>query len=211
MFGWLNSILGWASSGLDDLWHKVISVFQVIYSYVDNLVGQIIRDINSVYQWTWGLIQAVERMAQSIYTIVTQWAIHQLVAIEAWVGRLWNSLYGYVQSIVAWTSQWVARIYADVTGWFRGLEAWILQNIWNPLYNLVTGALRWIGREGAWVLYLLTHPDQLALLLGRYILSSWIGLSRKYAGPVGRWMVHSLLSISGDLAGILEDFIAGIL
>jgi hypothetical protein len=211
MFGWLNSILGWASSGLDDLWKKVISVFQVIYSYVDGWINQLIKDINSVYQWTWSLIQSVERLAQSIYTIVVNWVINNLVSLEAWVGRLWNSLYSYAQGIAAWTSGWISRIYSDVTGWISGLENWVLRDIWDPLYNFISGALRWIAREGAWVFYLLTHPDQLALLLGRYILGAWMNLGRRYAGPMGRWMIHTLMSLSGDLAGILEDFIAGIL
>lgn len=211
MFGWLNSLFGWATSGLDDLWHKVISVFQVIYSYIDGWINQIIGDINSVYQWVWGLIQAVERFAQSIYTAVTSWAIKTFNGIIAWVGNLWNQLYSYAKGILAWASQWVARIYSDFTGWIRQLENWVIQDIWSPLYNFISGALRWIQTEGAWAFYLVTHPDQLALILGRYILAAWMNLGRRYAGPLGRWMIHTMLSMSGEVAGILEDFIAGIL
>lgn len=211
MFGWLNSIWGWAFSGLDDLWHKAVAVFQAIYSYVDGWINQIVRDINSVYQWTWGLIQAVERMAQSVYTIVVQWAEKQLANLAAWISRLWSSLYSFVQNIIVWASRLIDQIYNDVRSWISGIVSWVLQNIWNPLYNLISGALRWISHEGAWVLYLLTHPDQLALLLGRYILGAWLSLGRKYAGPMGRWLIHTMLSMSGEVAGVLEDIIANIL
>lgn len=211
MFGWLNSILGWASSGLDDLWRKVVSVFQVIYSYVDGWIVQIVKDINSVYQWVWGLIQAVEKFAQSIYTVVVSWAVVQFNKIMAWVGNLWNQLYGYAQGIVTWAARLINNVIGYFTGWITSLENWVLRDIWDPLWNFISGAIRWIQTEGAWVFYLLTHPDQLALILGRYILAAWMNLGRRYAGPLGRWMIHTMLSMSGEVAGILEDFIAGIL
>lgn len=211
MGGWLNGLLGWAIGGIDDLWKKAVAVFQAIYSYVNGWFNSIIGDINAAYQWTWNLIQVTEKYAYSIYTAVTSWAVNQFNSIVAYISRLYDQAISYAQSIAAWATGWINRIYSDVTGWINGLERWVINSIWNPLYNLISGALQWIGTSGAWVLYLLTHPDQLALILGRYILAAWLGLGRKYAGPIGRWMVHSLMSMSGEIAGVLEDFIAGIL
>lgn len=211
MLGWLKGIVGWVFSGVDDLWNKIVSVLQVMQSYVDGWIVQIIKDINSVYQWAWNLIQSVERFANTVYTVITTWATIQFNRIMAWVGGLWNQLYGYAQGILVWASKYIAQIYADISSWLSRLENWIIQDIWTPLYNLISGALRWIETSGAWVLYLLTHPDQLALILGRYILASWLNLGKKYSGILGRWLVHSMLNLSSDIAGVLEDIIAGIL
>lgn len=211
MLGWLKGIWGWASSGLDDLWHKFLGVLTAVYSYVDAWFNQLIADINSVWQWLSSFVSEIERWVISVSTAIEHWAIGVFNDITAWVGRLYAGLLNWINGILVWVSQWIDRIYRDVTGWIAQLESWIIQDIWNPLYNFISGAVRWIEIEGAWVFYLLTHPDQLALLLGRYILSSWIGLGHRYAKPVARWMVHTMLSAASEVGGILEDFIAGIL
>jgi hypothetical protein len=211
MLGWLNSIFSWAFSGLDDLWKKVVGVFQTILSWTQNYINQVIGDINGVWQWITNAIAIIERWVGATYTAVTHWVENLYTQLIAWIGREVTSILNFINSVMAWTSQWIARIYNDVRSWLSSLEAWVIANIWAPLYNLVSGALRWIETEGKWVLYLLTHPDQLALILGRYILSSWMGLGHKYAKPVARWMIHTMISAAGETAGILEDFIAGIL
>lgn len=211
MFGWLNSLLGWASSGLDDLWKKVISIFKTVYSYIDGWINQIIKDINSVYQYVWSLYQAGERFAQSIYTAVVSWGVKQFNSIVSWASKLWSQLYSFIQSVIVWAAKEIAQVRAYIDSYLSNLVNWILKNIWDPLYNFISGAVKWIETYGTWAIYLLTHPDQLALILGRYILASWLGLGKKYAGLFGRWLVHGMLSLTSDVAGILEDIIAGIL
>jgi predicted PurR-regulated permease PerM len=211
MFGWLNGLLSWGISGLDDLWKKVISIFQSIVSYVDNLIGQVVVDINSVWQWLGNYVTEMNAFVNSVYTSLLNFAVTSLSNLQKWVSELWSELRNEITATQAWATSWINRIYHDVTGWINQVENWVSQDIWAPLYNLVTGALRWISTEGTWVLYLLTHPDQLALVLGRYVLSSWLSLGHKYAKPVARWMLHSMLSVADDAVGVIEDFIAGIL
>jgi phage-related protein len=211
MFGWLKSAWNWAFSGVDDLWHKAISVFQTLLSYVNSWIDQFTSDIFQTWQYINSLVNSVERWVQSIQTALTYLIDSLYNQLIAWVDRQIASVANYIGSVAAWATGWINRIYNDVRSWLTSLENWVINSIWTPLYNLISGALRWIQTNGAWVLYLLTHPDQLALILGRYILASWLNLGRKYAKPAALWIVHSMISAAGDVAGLMEDFITSIL
>lgn len=211
MIGWVSGLLGWAIGGLDDLWKKAVAVFTAIVNWTTGLINQAYDDINAVSQWAWNNIQIVEKWAASMYTAITSWATSIFQSIVAWTSNLIDDIYKTITAIETWVGSWIDKIYSDVTGWIGQLEKWVISNIWDPLYNTLAGIYRWVTTYGYWMFYLLSHPDALATLLGQYLLAAWMGLSRKFAGPLGRWMLHSLLSMSNDIAGALEDFIAGIL
>lgn len=211
MLAWLSGLLGWAIGGTDDLWKKVVSVFQTVVSYIDSSVSQLIGDVNSVWQWLNTFVGQVDKLVDSVYTSIYNWSVRSFANITSWVNNIYGTLRGAISDTVAWTTAWIDRIYKDVTGWIGDLETWVLRDIWDPLYKSLAGAVQWIGTYGSWTVYLLSHPEQLALILGRYILGSWLNLGHKYAKPVARWMLHSMMSAAGDVAGLLEDFIAGIL
>lgn len=211
MLNWLKSLGNWAIGGLDDLWNKIVSVVQAVYSYIDAWVNSIVGD----FSWLWntfsGWINSLEKWVGEIETFVLNYANTLYNDVTSWVGRIWNDLYGFITGSIKWLSDWVNRIVGFFTGWINSVVNWVIRNIWDPLYNSISGVIHWIENEGAWVFYMITHPDQLALLLGRYILAAWIGLGRRYAGAVARWVIHGMIAAAGDVAGILEDFIAGIL
>lgn len=211
MFGWLSSAWNWAVGGLDDLWHKAVSLIQSVVSWTLGWINQLIGDINSVYQWTTSFITSVENWVESLYTATVSLANSIYHDVVSWVQGLINDVYSYAFSIAQWVSSWIDRIYNDITSWLRSVENWVVSNIWQPLYNYIKGAYDWITRYGSWVLYLLTHPDALVTILGGYLLHTWGSLARKYAGAVGRFLAHTLLSLSSEALGIIEDIIAGIL
>lgn len=211
MFGWLTGVLGWTISGVDDLWKKVIAVIQSVVSYIDSYVNQLIGDINSVWQWLNTFVTQINKFIDSVYTSIYNWALKSLTNVTNWVNGLYNTLRTSVIGVVSWVTSWIDRIYSDITGYIQQLENWVLKNIWDPLYNSISGIVHWIDTYGVWVVYLLTNPDQLALLLGRYILGAWLSLGHKYARPIAQWLGHALLSMAGDVAGVLEDIIADIL
>lgn len=211
MLNWLISIGGWSVGGVADLWRKVVSVVQVIYSYVDGWINQLVNDVSWLWNTFNSMIQAVENWVGQIETYVLNYANQLYNDVTSWVSRIVNDIYNDIGSSVKWLTDWVNRVVSFFTSWINSVTNWVISNIWNPLYNLISGALQWIGNEGAWVYYLITHPDQLSLILARYLLGTWVSLGKKYAGIAARWMVHGMMDAAGDIAGILEDFIAGIL
>ena len=211
MLNWLKSLGGWVVGGVEDLWNKVVAIVQAVYSYIDAWINNVVGDFTWLYNVFSSWVSSIERWVGDIETFVLNYANTLYNDVTSWVARLYNDVWNYIRSGLQWLSDWVNRIVGYFTGWINSVVNWVIRNIWNPLYNYVSGILRWIENEGAWVFYMITHPDQLALLLARYILGAWISLGRRYAGAVARWVVHGMIAAAGDIAGILEDFIAGIL
>lgn len=211
MFGWLRSLWNWTIGGIDDLWNKFVSIIQAVYSYVDAWINQLVNDFSFLWNTFTGWINTLERWVGEIETFILNYAYTLYNDVTSWVGRIWNDLWNYIDNGLKWLSSWVDNVVGYFTSWIDRLTNWVISNIWNPLYNAISGALRWIGHEGAWVFYIITHPDQLALLLARYLLGAWVSLGRRYAGAFARWVIHGMIAAAGDVAGILEDFIAGIL
>lgn len=211
MLGWLRSLWNWGISGLDDLWKKVLSIFSAVYSYIDgwitavsNYLGQLWTDFvnfaNSVVKWVGAVAQSIENWVSKLYSDIQQW-----------VSRIWNDLYQYAVGVYHWALSQLERLATLIQYVWNQLLNWVINNIWNPLYNFISGIYQWITTNGYYVFYLLTHPDQLAKLLGEYLLREWMNLSRKYGAAVGRWLVHSMLSMGSDVAGLFGDVIAKII
>lgn len=211
MLNWLKGVLHWTVSGVEDLWNKIVSVIQAVYSYIDAWVNQIVSD----FSWLWntfaGWINTIESWVSQVESYILGYIGTMYNDISSWVSRLIDDVYAYIGRGLQWLTDWVNRIVGYFTAWLNSLANWVITNIWDPLYNSITGIIRWIENEGAWVFYMITHPDQLAILLGKYILGAWVSLGRKYAGVTARWLLHGMMAAADDIAGIIEDFIAGIL
>lgn len=211
MLNWLKSLWNDATSGIEDLWRKVLSIFQAVYSYIDNWINQVVGWLNTLwldfYQFTQSVGQWVDNVLQSLQ----DWVIRIYGDVEQWVSGLFSQLYDYVVSVYHWALQQLDNLFNAIRYVWSSIVNWVLTNIWDPLYNFIDGVFQWIGTAGYWMYYLLTHPDRLAQLLGQYLLREWINLSKKYAGVVGRWMIHTMLSVSNDVGEILASFLASIL
>lgn len=211
MPGWLNSLLNWGIGGVKDLWNKVINVVSVVYSYVDGLFNAAISDINAVYKWISHLVGSVENWTISLYNSLSGWVNRIYGDFQRWVSGLWSDLISDLNGVIRWATQQLNNLVGWALAQLNRLVQWVIQNIWNPLYNAISGAINWIGREGYWAYYMVTHPDQLAAFIAKWVFASWVGLGRRYSSAMGRWLMHTMLAAAHDVAGILEDILASII
>lgn len=211
MFGWLKKALNWGIGGIEDLWNKAVSLVMAVYSYVDSWINSLLNDINSIYQWASGFIGSVEQWVMGLYNSLAGWVSKIYGDVERWVSSLWSQLWNDIQGAIRWVTQQLNNLLGWAEAQLNRLVNWVIQNIWNPLLNGINGAINWITKYGYWAYYMVTHPEELAKLVGRYILGSWVGLGRRYAGVFGKWMVHTMIRAGSEVAGILEDVIASII
>jgi hypothetical protein len=153
----------------------------------------------------------LNQFVSSVYNYGVYIATVLVPGVVRWAQAAIGSVANDVRSLAGWAIQQVQRLINTIESTAAAIESWAIRSIWNPLWSGLTGALKWIAVEGTYAYYLLTHPDQLALLLGKYILASWVGLGRKYSSAIGRWLINSMLSAANDVGSILEDIIASIL
>lgn len=211
MFGWLKDLYNGLVADLNSVQKWIVGAINAVYSFFNQLINQLWgalgwleNALNSfvkqIYDYALYLYHLILWVIQVGIPQVATWAQHEL-------GKLWN----YLGGLVNWALSQLDALARWAQSELNRLADWVVRNIYDPLYNAITGAIRWIEREGAFVYYLLTHPDQLAAIIGRYLLGAWMGLGRRYAKPFVRWILHTAMSEASAFGSIIEDIITSII
>lgn len=184
----LNSVITWADGWFDDIWNTITGLYTYIY---DGLVN----DLNYAFSLYIALVNWSDNTVAGIYV----WATKELNSISSAVNGWVNTLIRYIDDVETWAAQQLAA-----------MLLYIYNTYIAPIWNAVQGAINWIGTYGAFILNLLTHPELLAELLGKYLLSVWSTLATQYALPFFKWFVASAMSYVPDITSILEDIISNL-
>jgi len=178
---------------------------------VDNWITQIIRGIQDVANYVTAVYKILVKFGQSIYNILIGYINRIYNDIQRWVSQLWNQLWKYIQDVYQWAARLIdylkKLIETSIKAWSIGLSG----TSGRHCTILRWGAWNWITTYGYQAYYLVTHPDALATLLGRYLLSSWLSLMKRYARPIGKWLLHSMISSASGVGSVIEDIITAIL
>lgn len=210
MPGWLRSLLGTAATNTLDLYNKVKNALTAIYSYVRSLYSALGVEISAVTQAFNNTLKAIETWVTSLYNAALAYAESSAKSIISWATKELDAIGKDISSVITWTTSLVNAARAFVSSEIGAVEKWAIQNIYDPVASDIKGALDWIGKEGALVYQYITHPDQLAQLVGHYLLGSWLSLTKKYSGIFVLWLLHNMLSLASPIGGIVEDIIASL-
>lgn len=210
MLNWLTSLFSNPIADLKAAWKWLTGAISAVYSYFDNLINQLEDALNwlerHINQYVSDIYKAIQYAWNAVQWVITV-GIPQLAK---WAENEIAKAYNYAVGVYHWILSEIGRLENWALGELNKLYQWVLRNVWDPLWNTVKSIVQWIEREGAYVYYLITHPDKLALLLGKYILASWMGLASKYGKIVARWILHNALSDGAWLANFLEDIISSL-
>lgn len=210
MWNWLRGLYNDAKGGLSTIEKWIVAGLTAVYSYIDDYVHQLEAQLGYLYDESKQLYEQFYQYLISLYNLA-QWIINTGIPnVENWAWGEIQKIYGYINSVEAWIGSFVQKVVSWALSALDGLAQWVISNIWNPLWNYIQGILHWIENEGALAYYLLTHPDKLAAIIGKYLLSAWMSLGRTYAKPFVRWLIHNMLSEASFVGSILEDIIASL-
>lgn len=211
MFGWLTNLFSNPITDIKAAWKWLTGAITAVYSYFNNLIDQLSNALN----WLDGVIN---RYVNDIYKAISsawnliQWIVNVgIPRVINWAENEIAKAYNYAVGLYHWALSQIQKLASWAESKITELANWVIKNVWDPLWNGLQRAIRWIEREGAYAYYLLTHPDQLALLIARYVLASWMGLASKYGRVVARWILHNMLSDAKWLSNLLEDVISSLL
>lgn len=210
MLTWLKNLYNGASGVLSTIEKWVVGALNVVYSYFDNLINQVWRSLQSLAN---AINTAVAWLEKSLYSLGTsiQWIITKgIPQVTHWALNELNKLATYIKSVYNWVLGELKRLEVWVQGELNKLVQWVIQHVWTPLWNAIAGILKWIQKEGAYVYYMLTHPDKLAAFLAEYVLSHWMTLGKKFARPFARWLLHNMMAEVPTVSSIIEDIIASL-
>jgi len=211
MWSWIYALLGWTFPDIGSMWNSVVNLVASVFSYIDNAIQNVFNFIARLIDDLNNFISEVLGWIADVYNTVAGWVNKIYDDILGWVNTLVGDIYNYVNGFINQIFQEIYRLYNDVIQLGEALEAWVIRNIWNPLVSTITGIIQWINREGAFVFNLLTHPDQLAILLGKYLWEASFGLLARYSAPIGKWLLRTMIGEAKTIGGILEDIITSII
>lgn len=210
MFSWLKSLYNGAVGKLSDIEKWIMGALNAVYSYFSGLVSQVWTGLQALGSAIDGYINQLWSSFSSLYTLVQYILTKSIPNVISWaVGEL-NKVRSYAIGVYNWAISQLGKLASWTQSLISDAIQWVLKNVWDPLWNDITGALKWIANEGAYVYYLLTHPDVFAKIAGEYILSQWINWGKRFAKPFVNWLLHNMLSELPTVGSVIEDIIASL-
>lgn len=210
MLNWLNSLLNFFGGGLRAIGNWVLSVVTTVYQ-------QLHKDDVTIIDYAHGLANSLNRMSavfsaftNDYYFPFVKWTEGEVSTLGSELYRDYNQLVKDINAVSKQSTQNYTVIDNSINSDIANLIKWIISTIFNPLLSKITGALTWIGKEGAYVLDLLTHLDKLADLVMAFIWLGWLGLFKKYFKSIVVFIFHNWKSWIPAILPIIEDIITSV-
>lgn len=211
MFGIISKIIHYITGVVSSVEKWVLRGIDAVYHFVTRLFHELRRAVNGVWKSLVDFGKAVDKFLNRLVTFAL-WIVRKYVpSVIHWALRNFDALLRDIRGVIDWAGKWITRIYNDLVSAVRDLTSWIIAHIWTPLFDAITTAWHWITHEGYYVWNLVTHPELLMKVIGAYLWSNFLGLLKHYSVPITRWLIHGMLSLSNDVADVLESIIANML
>lgn len=211
MLHWLSDIGHFITGSISVVKDWLIRIIQSVYSFLDATLRHLESELVTSWNELNGFIGAVERFARSAYDALTIYVRVMWKETLSWVTSALDDIRTYLDRTVSWITHEITRLSAETLALIDDLKTWIVKNIIDPLISDVSAILNWLETYGSLVTTFLTHPDILAAWLARYLWRSYFELIRKYSVPIGRWIIHSMIGVAGDVADVLETIMTSLL
>lgn len=210
MLQWLRSLLNFFGGGLQYLWNAIINVIQSVYSDLNGNLVSLWRYADALDAAIWHLAGYINSFIVNDYGHFVTWVVREFAAFSARADQEYNQLIGYINDLAHRTQQNITVVQEGLNSSIAALIRWIIQNIFDPLFNDITGLLNWLSRWGNWLVDILTHLEKLADLLMAFLWSGWLLLFRKYAKQIVIFIFQHWKSWIPDVLSVIEDIIASV-
>lgn len=211
MLSWISDIYKFIIGSIDDVKNWILRIIQAVYSFITRQIDALALEIVGVWNELYGFILTVQRYAIDAYNAFLLWVQITWRETVQWFGNALNTLNRYINDVLLYLDTRLAEVINLLRGYIDSTIRWIQKNVLDPLIGAVGNLIAWIQRYGMFMYYLLTHPDALASLIGRYLWSAWLDLLKRNSKPIASWLLHSMLGVAGVFADVLETIIAAML
>lgn len=210
-WNWVKAGWDFSFGNVKALYQWVLTTVAQVYDYVNGWIQWLESAINSVYQYAANLAVSVEQWAATVYGNVTGWVQNLIAQLEAWTVGLWNQVWQYAKEALDFAHWVYSYLYNLVSGWIQDVYQWVLREIWDPLYNWINGIYKSLTSTINSILMYIEHPELLANLIGGYLIGAWVSLAKRFAVPLARWWMRTMMSLAGEFIDIIESIISNVL
>lgn len=211
MLSLISDIYKFITGSITDVKNWILRIIQAVYSFITRQIDALAREVVGVWNELYGFILTVQRYAIDAYDAFLLWIQVTWRSTLQWFSNAYNTLNRYIDDAILWLDKRLAEIVTALRSYIDNTIRWIQKNILDPLIGSVGNIIAWLQRYGMFMYYLLTHPDALASLIGRYLWSAWLDLLKRNAQPIASWLLHAMLGVAGTFADVLETIITAML
>jgi hypothetical protein len=212
MFGWIRRMFDAAYGAIDDTVRNwVHDLVNGLYGFLHLIFGDVRGAWDTFASRTDDLWHSAEKFAR---IIATSFAILYRVLLPRIIARaeqLFGEAVKYAKGIYDFAVREIDRLGRLIVTTADHLWHDVITDVWDPLFKSVTTALKWIGREGALVLYYITHPDKLVELIWNAILSRLEATAWDTGALLGKFFLSLVVRNLKRFALLLEDILDAIL
>lgn len=167
-------------------WNWVSNGVEWFASQAEQLTDETFRTL------AWLATRAIPEAAEWVYRHAILWALRELE-------RLWRRAVALVEHAVRWVERELHRLYELARHWI------------DRIYRWAQHAVFWVEHHAAYVLYLLTHPEKLAIMLAKHILLPIVQWLLRSGSKLVAYLLKHELSRSGELDTLIEDVLHDLL
>lgn len=183
-----------AWSAVKSVWSFLVSISQLLtnaWTWVVNGIGFLGRQVGDwageVFSTLWDtLTSTIPKAIEWVFDQAVKWAEN---AVKAAVGQL---------------RKWVDDIYKYVVKLIHDLVNAVKAGL-HDLIKWVTAPVRWVLHWGAWLIHLITHPENLANWIASAILEPVVKWFLKAGSSIVVWLLRSAASKGSEVAHLFED------
>jgi len=210
VLAFLKGIAGLVTGVFSGLWHDVVSLVTTVYNDIVGSIGDVIRYADGIYDDLVTLSRNVADFVDREYDAFVAWVRNEFNDIVKSLEHDISDVENYAEDVYHWALTQLDTIAKYAYGIIDNVTKWVISDIWDPLYNNISGALSWIGNEGAYLYDLVSHPDKLVDFIISYIWSAWLSLFRQYAPQLISYVLSNWQATIPDIASVLEDIISSL-
>lgn len=212
MLDWIAGFVGrWAASvpsPVRDLVHWAVHALAgVVYAVFGN-VGRAWHDMFTAFHW-------VESTARDLVIWVVRWLTWlirvAIPRIDAAILAYWRDALRFARTLYDDALAGILRLSRLARQWVDDALKWVRVNVWDPLLadvrQLRADLLKW----GYFAYQLVTHPSQLAAILGDALISWAEQQFWRIAGPAGTFALRLVAANVRKFAQLAETILAAVL
>lgn len=207
MLGWLESLLGFVGGALKTLWDDLINIIRNVDGYLEQRINNIQAQVNALISGEWNLSSYIANFVNGPYTNLVRWTQSRTNALDQQERNDFNRLADGINSTRSWTASLVSAAESLAHLLFGNLTKWIIGAIFGPLSHDIATALGWIGKEGAYLLDIILHPDKLLSLILHFLFGMWIQLLVKWAPVVFAYGLRHWKSMMPTILNVVEEIL----
>jgi hypothetical protein len=212
MFDWIaDYVQRWAGvveAHVLDALHWAVHAAVGVYNDVFTFVG-------AAWQKFYAAIGLVWRYANQYLIQAALWIIH-LVTVT--IPVLWVHMLAGVANAINWATTLYNRavafanaLWLDVLQRIANVITWVTNTIWAPLKAAVEQVASDLLKWGYYAYQLVTHPDQLAVILLDALIAAAEAAFWRIAAPAGAFALKLVMANAARFAQLIETIIAGAL